>query len=76
VGLVPIFYLHDYMDVGGRATQEQLPRDVLYVTSAGRTGRLQGCRRYDYKEVIGRAESGTEAEKTYGTGFRETNYKE
>ncbi len=33
-------------------------------------GRLQGGMRYDYMDVIGGVESGTETEKTYGTGFR------
>ena len=30
-----------------------------------------GGRRYDYQDVIGRVESGTETEKTSGTRFRE-----
>ena len=46
------------------------------VTSAGRTGRLQGGRWYDYMDVGGRVTSGTVTGKTYGTGFRETIYTE
>ena len=43
------FVEHDYMDAGGRVTQEQLPRDAinLYGTnlnsSAGPKGESQGC---------------------------------
>jgi len=51
--------VHDYRDVGGRATQEQLPR--MYCIP-----RLHGYRRYDYMEVIGRVESGTETENDSG----------
>jgi hypothetical protein len=35
-----------------------------------RRTRLQGCRRYDYMEVIGRVESGTEAENEAGSQSR------
>ena len=30
------------------------------------TGRLHGCRRYDYREVIGRVEPGAETESDAG----------
>ncbi len=36
-------------------------------------GRLQGRRRYDYMEVIGRVEPGAETERTSGTRSRGRN---
>jgi len=40
----------------------------------GRTTQETKSRRYDYKEVIGRVESGTETERMSGTQSREWEY--
>src|SRR4030065_695021 len=44
----------------GRATQEQLPR----------CARLHGCRRYDHRDVGGRAPPGASAESNAGSSCR------
>ena len=76
-------YLHPCRQCTGMYCQDFCSWQILStcicagnVTSAGRTGRLQGSRRYDYMDVGGRVTSGTVTGKTYGTGFRETIYTE
>ncbi len=44
------------------------------VQISGSMTRLHGCRRYDYMEVIGRVESGTEAENESGERIEEVLY--
>ena len=50
-----------------RATSKGLQKVEMCIPIGVRSGGLNGSRQYDYKDVIGRVESGTETEKTSGS---------